>query len=240
MKSNRLWRHRLLGTALHHHRQQYSGLVPVALPNYNAQMGRKGLKAFLKGARNTAGAASDDDEQSQQSTEAKQPAPAPDKEPTPAAKEPASATSLADDNSDDDSDSPKGESRGKMLQRHKREMQAHKKAMDRLGKAKKDQVTKLTKEIEDRHQKELREVESKAQAASASTATAEETPSVSAATVGLDSLALGDTQQAQVPTKAQKRREKQVRSPLLHCSSLSLLPSALATPTRNASQPTLC
>eukprot|EP00198_Chlamydomonas_reinhardtii_P000235 XP_001689570.1 predicted protein [Chlamydomonas reinhardtii] len=130
-------------------------------------------------------------------------APAPSK---PAAKaEEHAAHSDSDDDSDDGGE--KGpETRGKMLQRHKKEMAAHKKVVQKLGSKKKDEAAKLTAEMEARHARELKELDAREKAAAAAPAAA--TPAAVAAGAGaaaeadgaaeaLDGLALGGGHKAE-------------------------------------------
>ncbi|BDA44675.1 Deubiquitinase OTUD6B [Coccomyxa sp. Obi] len=67
------------------------------------------------------------------------------------AKAPAVTVSASDHNED--------ETRGQMVQRHKRELKVHKEAMKKLGKKRKDDIEKLDKEISDRHAAELAALE---------------------------------------------------------------------------------
>lgn len=66
-----------------------------------------------------------------------------------------------DDGSDDEGEDAanKKESRGQMVQRHKREAKAVKEKVKRMGKKGKEEGTKLLKEMEERHEKELQSLE---------------------------------------------------------------------------------
>lgn len=97
-----------------------------------------------------------------------------------------------------------------MIQRHKREMTAHKKAMQKLGKGKKDEAAKLTQGMEDRHARELAELdkrEAQAPPAPSSLAPAAAAAEADSGVQPLAGLALDHKK----PSKAQKRREKLVQ-----------------------------
>lgn len=108
-----------------------------------------------------------------------------------------------DEDSDEDKSGP--ETKSKMLKRHQREMQAHKKTIQRAGKKSKEDLAKLNKEIEDRHARELRSLES--------ASVAQPPPAVKPALVApeplMAKLALtGPENDVHLKTKAMKRREK--------------------------------
>ncbi|WIA37258.1 hypothetical protein OEZ86_014203 [Tetradesmus obliquus] len=112
-----------------------------------------------------------------------------------------------------------------MLQRHKRELLAHKKAVQRMGKKSKDELAKLDAEIEARHAQELQQFDAAAAAAAPAAATAAgkqaaapangSAAAADKASKYLVDLDLGDEegeeageQKGKKTTKAQKRREK--------------------------------
>lgn len=102
--------------------------------------------------------------------------------------------------SDDVSTMPAGETRGQMIQRHKREMLAHKKTISRQGKKSKDELAALMEELEMRHAKELHDLEDRLEGEAAQ---AVESLAISASEVTHSS--------EEVPKKvshARKRREK--------------------------------
>lgn len=113
-----------------------------------------------------------------------------------------------DDGGDADADEeatasrrPGEETRGQVLQRHKREMQLHKKAVQRSGKKSKDEVACLNKDIEERHARELAEADAREAALEAGDGLAQ---------LGLqqDDATEEAGAKAKKPTKAQKRKEK--------------------------------
>ncbi|GLI70062.1 hypothetical protein VaNZ11_014833 [Volvox africanus] len=171
-------------------------------------MGRKGMKGFLKGVHKHQ---SSDDEAAdttpeQPSTTETKTAATPEQPSTENRKQ-AATDKPADkaDGGDDDGDGSGPETRGQMLQRHKREMTAHKKTIQKLG-SKKDEAAKLTAEIDARHARELTELDKrqKQQEQQETAATGHGTAEQ------LAGLELGSTQggEPKKPTKAQKRREK--------------------------------
>ncbi|GFR39954.1 hypothetical protein Agub_g32 [Astrephomene gubernaculifera] len=182
-------------------------------------MGRRGMKSFLKGAHKQHGS---DDEAAdaapeQPSTSApKAPASQSAQPPKAADPQPVKAADAhdADDSDDDEEGGSKGpETRGKMLQRHKREMAAHKKTVQKLGSKKKDEAARLTAEMEARHARELAELEQREQQQqqqAAGGAGGEAAASAAAAGEQLAGLELAAEAGAEhkKPSKAQKRREK--------------------------------
>ncbi|GIL44074.1 hypothetical protein Vafri_1633 [Volvox africanus] len=175
-------------------------------------MGRKGMKGFLKGAHKHH---SSDDEaadttREQPSTSETKTAATPEQPSIENGKQ-AAKDKPADkaDGGDDDRDGSGPETRGQMLQRHKREMTAHKKAIQKLGSKKKDEAAKLTAEIEARHARELTELEERHKQQQQQEQ--QETAATGHGTVEqLAGLELGPAQggEPKKPTKAQKRREK--------------------------------
>ena len=108
-----------------------------------------------------------------------------------------------DEGDEEDEDADSGpETKAKMLKRHQREMQAHKKVVQRAGKKSKDELAKLNKEIEDRHAKELKAFES------AASQPPPVTSSVQAPEPLMSKLAISGPDESGSKTKAMKRREK--------------------------------
>lgn len=107
------------------------------------------MKSFMKALSNKY--ADDPDE----------PIAAPAAKPTLQAQEQPSGSNKVHDEADGEEGGP--ESRGQLLQRHKREVLAHKKTVTKLGKANKDTAAKLTQELETRHAKELKALEDREQ-----------------------------------------------------------------------------
>ncbi|KXZ45272.1 hypothetical protein GPECTOR_56g368 [Gonium pectorale] len=190
-------------------------------------MGRKGMKSFLKGVHKQHG--SDDEAPAPSEAPAEQPSttsqskPAASQQPAAAPAQPPKAAAKADDGSDEESGDEEGgakgpETRGKLLQRHKRELTAHKKAVQKLGSKKKDEAAKLTAELEARHARELKELDEREAAAAAAaqeaTAAGPSGSDVAAAAAAgaaaeqLSGIALGAGADHKKPSKAQKRREK--------------------------------
>ncbi|EFN50896.1 hypothetical protein CHLNCDRAFT_141719 [Chlorella variabilis] len=174
-------------------------------------MGKKGGKAFLKSAR-AARAEVDDSEEARQAVPeaAALTAAAGSPQPQPAFSAKAAAFlkdgAAADDASSNDDEEPGAETRGKMLQRHKREQKALKDQMKRLGKEGKDEGAKLEAEMEARHAAEL-----------ASLAGDREKTVAEAVAVAdsLYSVHLGDEEQGEQQhkkaSKGQRRREQRQR-----------------------------
>ncbi|KAK9809985.1 hypothetical protein WJX72_003005 [[Myrmecia] bisecta] len=121
---------------------------------------------------------------------------------TPAASARSAQTSTSDAG-DSDQDSHEGETRGQMVQRHKKEMKAHKEKMKKLGKKHKDEIEKMDEQIEKRHEAELA-AHDKAALCDSDAAVTKVQASLYA--TKLDSAAPVESKKA---TKAQKRREKQ-------------------------------
>jgi OTU domain-containing protein 6 len=219
-------------------------------------MGRLG-KAF-KMAKRKPGAEDDDGEGS--GSEPEQPPP-PKQQPAPpaaaaaAAAPPPPAAAAADSDGDgDDGPSAGPEKRGHMVQRHKRELLAQKKASQRAkGKA---EGAKALADLEARHAKEMAELEAREQkkhegaaaAAAASAAPAAAAAAAATTAVGdraskyLAGVSLGDSggedregapKGGKGPTKAQKRRDKlaqreQERDARIAAERAALGPSARA------------
>lgn len=97
---------------------------------------------------------------------------------------------------EDGTSSRASETRGQMLQRHKRELKACKDAAKRLGKKRKDEASKVEEEMKARHAREILEMEAK-EPVSKELETL--TQSVSAVSVGSEGTKM---------TKARRRREK--------------------------------
>ncbi|KAG2482912.1 hypothetical protein HYH03_018192 [Edaphochlamys debaryana] len=193
-------------------------------------MGRRGMKGFLKGPKGHKADSSDD--------EAAAPAPAPAPEggadAAPSTSKPAAAPQPAqakaaepkvaaggggggsdsESGSDDEGGHKGPETRGHMLQRHKRELAAHKKTVQKLGSKKKDEAAKLTTEIEARHARELKELDEREKAAAAAPpAAAAAAAGSAAAAVAAEGAAehlgeLGLEGGDHKKSKAAKRREK--------------------------------
>eukprot|EP00195_Chlamydomonas_chlamydogama_P017882 CAMPEP_0202896522 /NCGR_PEP_ID=MMETSP1392-20130828/5518_1 /ASSEMBLY_ACC=CAM_ASM_000868 /TAXON_ID=225041 /ORGANISM="Chlamydomonas chlamydogama, Strain SAG 11-48b" /LENGTH=366 /DNA_ID=CAMNT_0049581913 /DNA_START=53 /DNA_END=1153 /DNA_ORIENTATION=- len=175
-------------------------------------MGRKGMKGFMKSAMKHKDEEEVEEQQqgeTNQPASAQQPAKAQERK-SAAAPAPAPAPKADEDDGSDDEEEggPSGpETRGHMIQRHKREMQAHKKNLQRMGKKSKDELAKLNKEIEDRHARELREVEDR-EAGSSSAAAAAVSTSAEAAEELAEGVAGLDAGGHKKPSKAMKRKEK--------------------------------
>jgi OTU domain-containing protein 6 len=185
-------------------------------------MGRKGMKGFMKSAMarkpgeaedaaEEGGGGSDHEQQQQPSSPPPKKAPPP----TTAAAAPAAAPA-GSDNDDDDEDHASGpETRGHMVQRHKREIVAFKRASQR-GKSKAE-AAKALADLEARHAKELAEFDKAAAGggggagagagASAAAATAGDRASKYLAGVSLENGA-EEQHNTKGPSKAQKRRDK--------------------------------
>mmetsp|Transcript_25187 Transcript_25187/g.63934 ORF Transcript_25187/g.63934 Transcript_25187/m.63934 type:complete len:372 (-) Transcript_25187:390-1505(-) len=112
----------------------------------------------------------------------------------------------SDDEEEDDEGGP--ETRGKMLQRHKREMLAFKKNLQRMGKKSKDEIAKMTAEIEARHAKELKDVDAAAAQAPSTSKPAAAAADAAAEGVGALKMGAGEEDAGGHKTKAMKRREK--------------------------------
>ena len=95
---------------------------------------------------------------------------------------------------------PEGETRGQLLQRHKREVLGHKKAAKQLGKARKDEAQALERAMLARHAEELAALEGAA-APEAAAAPAAAAPAAEGGAGGAEPK----------KTKAQKRREKRAK-----------------------------
>lgn len=176
-------------------------------------MGRKGggRSGFLKASRMAPSAASDDEPETaapaQPEVKAAKDAPA-KTEPEPAVSKKASAFLVGagsdDGSSDEDSGgrTKDGETRGKMMQRHKREAKAVKDQIKKLGKKGKDEGARLLAEMEARHAEELAQLVADPPA----DAVGEEDGLAEA--LGQASLA---PKEGKKPTKAQRRREQKAR-----------------------------
>jgi len=92
----------------------------------------------------------------------------------------------------------KKESRGQMVQRHKREAKAVKDKVKRMGKKGKEEGAKLLKEMEDRHEKELMSLD---------TGDGESDGQVQAVAATLYGTSISSPKK----TKAQKKREQKLR-----------------------------
>ncbi|GAX78018.1 hypothetical protein CEUSTIGMA_g5460.t1 [Chlamydomonas eustigma] len=162
-------------------------------------MGKKGMKGFMRSAqeRNLEDRAEADDSM--------QPVPSQGcsvETQTKVADAATRATEALDAGSSDDEDTDGPETRGQMLKRHQREMQAHKKTLQRMGKKSKEELAKLNQEIEERHSAELKALENTAPKEES----AEERPSHETEELCSDVSAL--TLESKKPSKAMKRREK--------------------------------
>ncbi|KAL4424340.1 hypothetical protein ABPG75_001641 [Micractinium tetrahymenae] len=181
--------------------------------SYPVAMGRKGggRAGFVKAARSAAHV-EDADEQEAAAPAAEQQQPpasaAPQPAPSKAAKflkteEPAEAGSSSDEEGE-----PGVETRGKMLQRHKREQKALKDQVKRLGKKGRDEAARLEAELAARHTAELAALDSsKKKTAAEAVAVAD-----SLYSVHLD--ADGEQQaegQGKKQSKSQRRREQRQR-----------------------------
>jgi len=87
------------------------------------------------------------------------------------------------------------ETKGQMIQRHKREMKALKDKVKRMGKKGKEEGALLLKQMEERHEKEVKALEQT------------DSKNVEEVTLSLYSTDIGE----QRKTKAQKRREKMMK-----------------------------
>lgn len=232
-----------------------------------SKMGRRGMKGFIKSAAKKPG----DDEEEEEHQEEDQPKQG-NHNPAQAQQQRASKPAAkSDDAGSDDGDSGNTgdggdgpETRGQMLQRHKREMLAHKKALQRSGKKSKDEVVKLTTDIEKRHAEELRQLEagaiSKVAASGAGGAAAETADGGTAVAGGGTGAAAGasgagvagdalskymkglsmDSKEAAAqgrkPSKAQKRREKHAVRDAERDARIAAEKEALGTPERLAEE----
>ncbi|KAI8472716.1 MAG: hypothetical protein J3K34DRAFT_519584 [Monoraphidium minutum] len=238
-------------------------------------MGRKGMKGFIKSAARRPG----EEEEEEEAAPAEE-AVAPKAAPKAAAAKPARAAAPAKaaepaggggggdgSGSDDGGEAGDGpETRGNLLQRHKREMLAHIKALRRSGKKSKDEVTRLTVDIEKRHADELRAFDAGGGGGSGSAAAAAAAGSgkggaadaagsaaaaVAAAGAGASAVAAeplskflkgmsvdgGDAaSQGRKPTKAQKRREKHAAMDAEREARIAAEKEALGTPERLAEE----
>lgn len=171
--------------------------------------GGGGRSGFMKAAR----AKQDDAEEEQQQPEAaKAPEPAPAPAPSKAAAflkdpEPAAASD-SDDSDGDDEGGP--ETRGKMLQRHKREQKALKDKVKKLGKKGKDEAARLEAEMAARHAAELASIEgAKERTAAEAIAVADSLYSVHLGEGGQEGGQEGG--HGKKPSKGQRRREQRQR-----------------------------
>ncbi|KAF8065793.1 OTU5 [Scenedesmus sp. PABB004] len=140
-------------------------------------MGRKGMKGFMKSAARPGAKAEDEAPEAAPEQPAASGAPPPQQQQQP--------TASAGDGGGDGSDGEGGpESRSKMLQRHKRELLAHKKAAQRMGKTKKDEAAKLEAELEARHARELAALDAGAAAAGGASSAAAGSGAAGAAAAG--------------------------------------------------------
>ncbi|KAL4431981.1 hypothetical protein ABPG77_000248 [Micractinium sp. CCAP 211/92] len=174
-------------------------------------MGRKGggRSGFVKAARSAAHADDADEQQAAAPVSEQQPAASPAQPaPSKAAKflkteEPEEAGSSSDEEGE-----PGVETRGKMLQRHKREQKALKDQVKRLGKKGKDEAARLEAELAARHAAELAALDSgKEKTAAEAVAVADSLYSVH---LGAD----GEEQQEgqhKKQSKSQRRREQRQR-----------------------------
>ena len=108
---------------------------------------------------------------------------------------------LVDDESsadEDDDAASKKESRGQMVQRHKREAKAVKDKVKRMGKKGKEEGAKLLKEMEERHEKELESLDM---------GDGESDSQVQAVAATLYGTSISSPKK----TKAQKKREQRLR-----------------------------
>ena len=101
---------------------------------------------------------------------------------------------------------PEGESRGQLLQRHKREVLGHKKAAKQLGKARKDEAQALERAMLARHAEQLAALEARLAGGAAAPEAA--APEAAAAAPAAEAAAGGAEPKK---TKAQKRREKRAK-----------------------------
>mmetsp|Transcript_15010 Transcript_15010/g.39716 ORF Transcript_15010/g.39716 Transcript_15010/m.39716 type:complete len:383 (+) Transcript_15010:1527-2675(+) len=113
--------------------------------------------------------------------------------------------------SDEDREGNGPETRGQVIQRHKREMQAFKKNLQRMGKKSKDELAAMNSEIEARHKRELQEVEQREKQAE------EPAQELSGLRLGTEAEARPGPSEEHASsgggkaTKAMKRREKAQR-----------------------------
>jgi OTU domain-containing protein 6 len=183
-------------------------------------MGRKGggKAAFMKAARRPGTADSDKDIEPSTGPQGPVPAPAAPKPVEAPLHQPEisekAAAFLADAPSDGNSDSDGGsggdrtaggETRGQLLQRHKREVKALKDKTKKLGKKGKDEAAALEADMERRHAEELASLRS----APLLTAEAAVAAADSLYAVSLNESAAG--KKAQQPTKAQKKRQQRAQ-----------------------------
>eukprot|EP01024_Parvocaulis_polyphysoides_P028541 TRINITY_DN25798_c0_g2_i1.p1 TRINITY_DN25798_c0_g2~~TRINITY_DN25798_c0_g2_i1.p1 ORF type:complete len:399 (+),score=95.18 TRINITY_DN25798_c0_g2_i1:54-1199(+) len=107
-----------------------------------------------------------------------------------------------EDEDDGDEQEKGGETKGQMIQRHKKELKQLKEQVKRLGKKKKDEAVKMESELLSKHQKELEELESKQGNG--------DTTKINNVSTSLYKFNQDDQEPSQKKlTKAQKRKQKQ-------------------------------
>ncbi|PRW59631.1 OTU domain-containing 6B-like [Chlorella sorokiniana] len=171
--------------------------------------GGGGRAGFIKAAR---AKQEDTEEEVQQPEPPKAPEPAPAPAPSKAAaflKDPEPAA--ASDSGDSDEDGEGGvETRGKMLQRHKREQKALKDKVKKLGKKGKEEAARLEAEMAARHTAELASIAgAKERTAAEAVAVADSLYAVHLAEGGEEGGQEGG--HGKKPSKGQKRREQRQR-----------------------------
>jgi OTU domain-containing protein 6 len=174
-----------------------------AIITQDNKMGKKGMKGFMKAAQRPGGKDDDDEEEEPQTAAASTSKPA-SHDQAADKKETVLKNDENDEDEEDGEESGGPETRPKMLKRHQREMQAHKKALQRAGKKSKEELAKMNKEIEDRHAKELKTLESAASLPPTVPAQVLQAPEPLMAKLTLS----GPDSDPQLKTKAMKRREK--------------------------------
>ena len=172
----------------------------TTLASKNSRMGKKGMKGFMKVAQRPGGPNAEDEEED----EPQAPSSQPNDQANNSNADKKEAPSKNDDDDEDDEESGGPETKPKMLKRHQREMQAHKKVIQRAGKKSKEELAKLNKEIEDRHAKELKTLDSAGATQPPPSAPALEAPEPLMAKLALSGPDNPESQK----TKAMKRREK--------------------------------